>query len=214
MKLSAILAPLLDSKADHETIRAVMLAFEAAQTDALEQRRRADAERQSRKRERDLSRDITLRHSDGALTGAGDVRVEETNSTQKIEPLKEVRKKVARATRLSSDWSLPDDWRDDGRKAGLSEAAIDREAQAIRDWSLSSPNGAKLDWHAAWRGWCRRAADSPQNQRAGPPAQRRGIGGVFDDLEGFLSNGQTNGSGDDEAPQGVVLSLPYRAAQR
>jgi hypothetical protein len=82
MKLSALLAPLLDAKADHDTIRKVVLAFEAEQTDALEQRRKADAERQARKR----SRDVTLRHSDRSLTGAGDAPVEDKSLTTNIEP--------------------------------------------------------------------------------------------------------------------------------
>src|SRR4051812_24724444 len=82
MKLSSLISPLLDAKADHETIRKVVLAFEAEQVDMLERRRQADAERQSRKR----SRDVTLRHSDRSLTGAGDAPVEDKTSRLVIEP--------------------------------------------------------------------------------------------------------------------------------
>lgn len=39
MKLSALLAPLIEAKADHETIMKMVLAFEAQQTDALESSR-------------------------------------------------------------------------------------------------------------------------------------------------------------------------------
>lgn len=67
MKLSALLAPLIASKAAHETIMQVIVAYEAEQSDALERRRLADAERQSRKRDRDKSRDVTLPHSDSSL---------------------------------------------------------------------------------------------------------------------------------------------------
>lgn len=39
---------------------------------------------------------------------------------------------------------------------GMTRIQAEREALAIRDWSASSPNGAKLDWPATWRGWIRR----------------------------------------------------------
>lgn len=96
MKLSALLAPLIAAKAPHDQIMAVIVAFEAQQSDALDQRRRADAERQAAKRERDKSRDITLRHSDRSLTSGGDARVEDKSLTSEIEPQEE--KKVAPAS--------------------------------------------------------------------------------------------------------------------
>lgn len=67
MKLSALIAPLIAAKASHATIMEVILAYEAEQTDALEKRRAADAERQARKRDREKSRDVTLHHSDTPL---------------------------------------------------------------------------------------------------------------------------------------------------
>ena len=103
MKLSALLAPLLDAKADHEMIRKQILAFEAEQADALEQRRAADAARQARKRDADKSRDVTLRHSDRSLTGAGDARVEDKTSNLEIEPQKEERNALTRE--FASFWS-------------------------------------------------------------------------------------------------------------
>lgn len=96
MKLSALLAPLLDAKADHEMIRQMIVAYEQEQADALDHRRKADAERQARKREREKSRDVTLRHSDRVLAGAGDARVEDNNSKPKIEPLEEKQTAQAR----------------------------------------------------------------------------------------------------------------------
>lgn len=67
MRLSAILAPLLDAKADHELIRQQILAYEAEVVDALERRRANDAERQARRRERMnnvMSRDVTVTERD------------------------------------------------------------------------------------------------------------------------------------------------------
>lgn len=68
MKLSAILEPLVAAGVDAATILLAVKAWEDQQNDALQLRRAADAERQARKRDREKSRDITLRHSDRPLT--------------------------------------------------------------------------------------------------------------------------------------------------
>lgn len=59
MKLSALIAPLIEAKADHDTIMRVVLAFEAEQGDALERRRANDRDRQKRHRNV-TSRDVTV----------------------------------------------------------------------------------------------------------------------------------------------------------
>jgi len=75
-----------------------------------------------------------------------------------------------KAVRLPSDWVLPEDWVVDAIAVGLPAHLIDLEASKIRDWSRSSKNGAKLDWRAAWRNWCREAASRlPQNRS--PPSR-------------------------------------------
>jgi hypothetical protein len=81
MKLSAILAPMIAAKAPHKLILETVQAFEAQQSDALEQRREHERERQARKRERDKpSRDVTLPPRDRSLVRAGDARVEDLTS--------------------------------------------------------------------------------------------------------------------------------------
>lgn len=86
MKLSALIAPLIAAKAPHDQIMAVVMAYEEQQENALDRRRQADADRQARKREKDKSRDVTLRHSDRSLTGGGDTRGEVKTSNSDIEP--------------------------------------------------------------------------------------------------------------------------------
>lgn len=70
-------------------------------------------------------------------------------------------RRAKRAERLPADWRLPDDWRQDAVDAGLAPQRIDVEAATMLDWSRSAPGGAKLDWRATWRNWCRRASDRP-----------------------------------------------------
>lgn len=73
-----------------------------------------------------------------------------------------------RAARLSPDWALPIDWRQDAIDAKLPPDRIDAEAAKMRDWSISSPKGAKLDWRATWRNWARQAAETMPRQRGSP----------------------------------------------
>lgn len=81
------------------------------------------------------------------------------------------RKKGKRPSRLPSDWEAPREWLDEAVAAGLSESQAMMEACKFRDWSLSSPNGAKLDWHATWRNWFRRRVEElPKNRPVPPPA--------------------------------------------
>ncbi len=70
---------------------------------------------------------------------------------------KEKKKKGAkRASRLSKDFELPEDWKEYAINGGLSLADIERQFQDMIDWSISAPNGKKLDWRATWQTWCRR----------------------------------------------------------
>lgn len=60
---------------------------------------------------------------------------------------------------------LPDDWEPDlpfAVREGLSQAEAIREAEKFRDYwkSVSGQKGVKADWHATWKNWIRKAADS------------------------------------------------------
>ena len=70
------------------------------------------------------------------------------------EEKKEIQKRAPkRASRLDGDFSPSDTMRSFARERGLTDREIALEGEKIRDWSLSSPAGAKLDWEAAWRNW-------------------------------------------------------------
>lgn len=70
---------------------------------------------------------------------------------------------------------MPDDFSPDLDFAvaeGMTLSQARSEADAMRDWSRASPNGAKLDWPATWRGWVRRALkDRPHRQSQAPPGK-------------------------------------------
>ena len=95
----------------------------------------------------------------------------ETPLSQPTTPKEKTPKGVQKkAVRLPADWQMPPDWRQDAIDQGLPPQRIDREAAQMLDWSRSSPNGAKLDWRAAWRNWCRKAAERLTPNR-GPPSR-------------------------------------------
>jgi len=217
MKLSTLLAPLIDAKVDHELIRQQILAFEAEQNDALEQRRRADAERQSRKRDRDQSRDVTLRHSDRSLTG-GDAHVEDKTSNLEIEPQESKGSAPAKPTPRQRLLVVLDadhaeavlDHRQRLRKPLTEHAA---KLMALELAKFPNPNAAADRMIA--KGWQSIDVTWPEASglaRAGPGG-KAGVGSVFDELDRRMNDGQGHGSGDDKAPSGVVLSLPHRVAQ-
>jgi len=84
---------------------------------------------------------------------------------------------LAPAYRLSLDFQPTEPMRAFARSAGLSESDIDAEGEAMRDWSMSSPSGAKLDWEATWREWVRRKTrDNPRSVHAA--AQRLQASGI------------------------------------
>jgi hypothetical protein len=85
----------------------------------------------------------------------------ERNAEEKRGEEKRLSPSPKRATRLPSDWKLPDDW----RAYCLAERIDldpDRVAADFRDYWLAraGPDAAKLDWAATWRRWVR-------NQKAG-----------------------------------------------
>jgi|GEM_PF-6760184 len=64
-----------------------------------------------------------------------------------------------KATRLTEKWVLPEEWEVVALEMGLPQNRIRMESENMRDWSMSSPNGAKLNWLATWRSWVRRAVE-------------------------------------------------------
>ena len=81
--------------------------------------------------------------------------------------------KSKRASRLPEDWKIPNEWIGEAVAEGLTQAAAMAEAEAMKNWSLSAPSGAKLDWRAAWRNWYRRRlanpSGAPQPRNRGDP---------------------------------------------
>lgn len=78
--------------------------------------------------------------------------------------MREARK---RASRLPENWILPDEFIAFAKSKGLSEGQAHAEATKMRDWSLSSPKGAKLDWLATWRSWINRKIEEQGNGSSG-----------------------------------------------
>jgi hypothetical protein len=65
-----------------------------------------------------------------------------------------------RGTRLTTDWSLPEEWREwTLSEFRVTDRQIKLEADKFADHWHSKPgkDGTKLDWHATWRNWCRTA---------------------------------------------------------
>lgn len=99
MKLSAILGPLLDAKADHELIRKMIAAHEEAQADALEHRRETDRKRQAEKRSRDSRDPDTVTRT--VSSHASVTRVEDNLQTRELAGQEERKQENAHKARGS-----------------------------------------------------------------------------------------------------------------
>lgn len=75
-------------------------------------------------------------------------------------------KKKRLAYRLSENWKIPPAWVAEAVAEGMPHATAMAEAERMKNWSLSNKNGAKLDWHAAWKNWFRKEL---AHASTGPP---------------------------------------------
>lgn len=96
---------------------------------------------------------------------------EEKSREEKNSP--SLRSGEVRASRLPTDWVLPDDWRQWAR-AERSDLDLDRAAASFADYwhGKAGKDGRKADWLATWRNWVR-------NQRSPPmhaPKPERAMG--------------------------------------
>lgn len=81
---------------------------------------------------------------------------------------------ASRGTRLSEDWSPPDDG--DAARFGLTAADYFDQADRFRDYWRAVPGakGRKADWHATWRNWLRRASENtPRKPHERPRTDHR-----------------------------------------
>ena len=84
--------------------------------------------------------------------------VQPTNNHKPItinqEPIKESATKVAKSTRLSIDWELPDEWAIWAKQA-RPDLNVNQVADGFKDYWISEAK-AKADWFATWRNWIRK----------------------------------------------------------
>ena len=212
MKLSALLAPLLDAKADHEMIRAMVLAYESEQADALEHRRKMDAERQARKRERDASsRDVTLRHSDRSLVRGRDARVEDKTSNTDIEPQKKDKDTPLARLEVVLDHERAAAVVDHRKRIRKPLTAHGAKVLAGKFAKCPDPNAA-ADAMVS-NGWQGFEPSWMEPKARGSPGPKRGMDAFLGEFGDYL-DGQTDGKADHGPTTGVVLSLPASTAKR
>lgn len=194
--IAAALKHMLASGMPHDAIVAAVADMEAAmpKDEQAERRRAADRER---KRLRNSAESAETAEVVSPKKETSPTPPKEKTTPSSTEPNGSSK---TRASRLPADWVLPIDWRQDALKAGLPEDRIDLEAEKMRDWSISSPNGAKREWRAAWRNWVKGAAEKLPKGRGGTPQQPKPRGSDYFDME---AQERTNGrAADSRSNQG------------
>jgi len=196
---------------------AIALAVEAIEArDAKDEERRAGQRERTRRSRAKRDGNVTVTH----LSQDGNGEVPPKKETSPTPPKEKTTPSTTepngssktRASRLPADWTLPIEWRGDAVKAGLPQARIDLEAEKMRDWSISSPNGAKREWRAAWRNWVKGAAD--KLPRGSPAFSKPERPDHFANYTRELIDGQDRSHGSDsrdwDDAQGVpILAIDY-----
>jgi hypothetical protein len=212
MKLSSLIAPLLDAKVDHELIRQAIVAFELAQGDALEKRRESDRLRQEKRRMSRESREPSNVSRDRSLAGAGVTRVEDKTSNSEIEPQEESKKRAQDALREEFDTAF---WPEYPNKVGKPKAlAAYRTARkhaglsaildGLRRYIASKPPDRAWLNPATFlnqQRWADQPAVVVPMARAGPARRPH--------LTDFL-NERFPSHDDSRPPETTVLNLPAR----
>lgn len=153
---------------------ATVLEVVAESLSSDDERRRKDRERKALSRGKSTDSPQNVRRMSAEIPRTEAVprapireRVHDTKKEEdNISSLRsDIPKRQKSAIRLTLAFEPTPVMREAGRDAGMSEGEIDLEGHKMRDWSMSSKAGAKVDWEAAWRNWIRNRTPSP---RAGP----------------------------------------------
>jgi len=111
-----------------------------------------------------------------------------------------------RVSRLPENWTLPDDFMAFAKSKGLSEGQAHAEAEKMRDWSLASPKGVKLDWLATWRSWINRKIEEQGNgSKSDNTARHRNA------FASALSERSGGGGGDPQGEPDRRIDMPRLA---
>ncbi len=97
---------------------------------------------------------------------------------------------------------------------GLSERQIDEQGELMRDWSMSAPAGAKVDWEAAWRNWVKRAHErGPPRPQTNRRSQTDGdhLARKANEYDQEIENGYASNSDHFEHRQGKIIDGPCQA---
>lgn len=132
--------------------------------------RKKEAEQSQQSVTRDVTRDVTT-----SVTTPLPHTPSEIITPQKKTPPTEGQKKRgdSKGSRFPDGWSLGEKERSEATSVGLPSQFHDREFAKFRDWAIGAagPKGVKRDWSAAWRNWCRTAAERlPTGVGPPPPA--------------------------------------------
>lgn len=129
-------------------------------------------------------RNVSASDADKARTDSGHAAPDErTESGRRAELEKEkeeekstssLRSEVGRASRLPTDWTLPDDWADWARSERPDLDPVSTSC-AFRDYwvAKAGKDGRKADWLATWRNWVRNQRSPTAPRGTGPPQSRQ-----------------------------------------
>lgn len=118
--------------------------------------------------------------------------------TQKKEKYKKEKSPRKKSIRLTAESTITENQTLYAREKGFSDEEIATLFEKMRNWSMSSPNGAKLDWEATWRTFVLRQLENKPPKASGPdPPKLKNI--VFAELGTPLAQAWTEKQSDPES---------------
>jgi hypothetical protein len=112
-----------------------------------------------------------------------------------------------RGHRLPADWALSDDDREFAATV-LPAQRVRSEADKFRDYwhAANGPPSVKRDWSAAWRNWCRKAAEN-NGRWNGQDRQRGNVIDAADRLVDFVRTFDEPAPAEDQLRLGASSSV-------
>jgi len=220
LKITALVEAMVKAGATPELILVAVRATEAQELEALNRRRKSDADRQAKHR---MSRDITLRHSDRFLARGRDTRAEDKTSNTEIEPQLERKKENARSSDLAdfrSELSALDTERLDAivkhRRAKKAQITGHAARLFVKDAQSAGLTLSQAVDTCIARNWITVKAEWLIQARAGPKPKDMSAADIFGEMAKIAREKDESNRGSSQPASDNLLLLPVagRSEQR
>lgn len=141
---------------------------------------RANGKLGGRPKKNQFCEETETQEKPGGFSEETEIKPSENLSQSQSQISPSLRSGDVRASRLPTDWVLPDDWRQWAR-AERSDMDLDRAAASFADYwhGKAGKDGRKADWAATWRNWVRNERSIPPSRASPQPKHAAAARAIF-----------------------------------